>query len=114
MGYNLSVQRAITNNLAATVSYVGNGSRHLAMGYYPNTVRGLFAPGISTQQYQPFPDFSGITIIHFGGVSNYNSLQAKLEMRASHGLSFLTTYTWAHAFDDTSDAGGPGNWGQLP
>ena len=106
MGYNLSVQRAITNNLAATVSYVGNGSRHLAMGYYPNTVRGLFAPGISTQQYQPFPDFSGITVIHFGGVSNYNSLQAKLEMRASHGLSFLTTYTWAHAFDDTSDAGG--------
>jgi outer membrane receptor protein involved in Fe transport len=106
MGYNLSVQQAITNNLAATLSYVGNVSRHLAMGYYPNTVRGLFAPGISTQQYQPFPDFSGITIIHFGGVSNYNSLQAKLEMRVSHSLSFLTTYTWAHAFDDTSDAGG--------
>jgi hypothetical protein len=27
-------------------------------------------------------------------------------MRTSHGLSFLTTYTWAHALDDTSDAGG--------
>jgi hypothetical protein len=106
MSYNMSVQRAITNNLAATVSYVGNGSRHLSLYYDPNTIRGLFAPGVSTQQYMPFPDLSGIGIIHFGGISNYNALQAKLEMRTSHGLSFLTTYTWAHALDDTSDAGG--------
>jgi len=54
----------------------------------------------------PFPDLSGIGIIHFGGISNYNSLQAKLEKRTSHGLGFLATYTWAHALDDTSDAGG--------
>src|SRR5580698_5094802 len=54
----------------------------------------------------PFPDLGGIGTIHFGGVSNYNSMQAKLEKRASHGLSYLATYTWAHALDDTSDAGG--------
>lgn len=106
MNYNLSVERAITNNLAATLSYVGNGSRHLSLYYDPNTLRGLFAPGVSTQQYMPFPDLGGIGIIHFGGISNYNSLQAKIEKRASHGLSFLATYTYAHALDDTSDAGG--------
>jgi hypothetical protein len=44
--------------------------------------------------------------VHFGGVSTYNSLQAKLEKRYSHGLSFLATYTWSHALDDASDAGG--------
>jgi hypothetical protein len=66
----------------------------------------LFAPGVSTQQYMPFPDLGGIGTIHFGGVSDYNSLQAKLEKRASQGLSYLATYTWAHALDDTSDAGG--------
>ena len=106
MNYSLSVQQAIRNNLAATLSYVGNESRHLALYYDPNTVRGLFAPGVSTQQYQPFPDLGGIGTIHFGGISTYNSLQAKLEKRASHGLSFLGTYTWAHAMDDSSDAGG--------
>ena len=106
MSYNLSVQRAITNNLAATLGYVGNESRHLSLYYDPNTLRGLFAPGVSTQQFMPFPDLGGIGIIHFGGVSNYNSLQAKLEKRTSHGLGFLATYTWAHALDDTSDAGG--------
>jgi Carboxypeptidase regulatory-like domain len=106
MNYSLAVERAITNNLSATISYVGNQSRHLSLYYDPNTVRALFAPGVSTQQYQPFPDLGGIGTIHFGGVSNYNSLQAKVEKRASHGLTFLTTYTLAHALDDSSDAGG--------
>jgi hypothetical protein len=33
-------------------------------------------------------------------------LQTKIEKRLSSGLSFLATYTWAHALDDSSDAGG--------
>jgi hypothetical protein len=106
MGYNLSVQEEVTPNLAATLSYVGNTARHLPIYYAPNTVRGLYAPGTNTQQYQPFPDFGGMGIIHYGGMSDYNSLQAKLEKRMSRGLSFLTTYTWAHNLTDDSDPGG--------
>ncbi|WP_446743369.1 TonB-dependent receptor domain-containing protein [Silvibacterium acidisoli] len=109
LNYSLSVQRSITSNLAATISYVGNGSRHLSTYYDPNTLRGLLAPGVQNQPLQPFPDLGGIGTIHFAGVSNYNSLQAKLEKRASHGLSFLATYTYAHALDDTSDSGGLSN-----
>ncbi|HEY1730999.1 MAG TPA: TonB-dependent receptor [Terriglobales bacterium] len=104
--YNLSIQQQLSTNMAFTVSYVGNESRHLSTYYDPNTVRGLYAAGTSTQQYQPFPDLGGVGTIHFGGVSTYNSLQAKVDKRFSHGLTFLTTYTWAHAFDDTSSAGG--------
>jgi hypothetical protein len=106
MNYSVALQQALSSNLVATISYVGNSSRHLSLYYDPNTIRGLYAPGTSTQQYQPFPDLGGMGTIHFGGVSTYNSLQAKMEKRYSHGLSFLATYTWAHALDDTSDAGG--------
>ena len=106
VSYNLSLERAITNNMAATVSYVGNGGRHLPITVKPNMVQGLYAPNTNTQQYQPFPDFGGVDIIHFGGDSSYNSLQAKLEKRTSHGLSFLATYTWAHSLTDDSDPGG--------
>jgi hypothetical protein len=106
MNYNLSFQRQMTPNLAATISYVGNSSRHLGTYVDPNAVRALYPAGTSTQQFQPFPDLGGIGTIHYGGVSTYNSLQAKAEKRASHGLSFLATYTWAHAMDDTGSAGG--------
>ncbi|HSB27280.1 MAG TPA: hypothetical protein VLE19_05480, partial [Pyrinomonadaceae bacterium] len=33
--------------------------------------------------------------------SSYNALQSKLEKRFAKGLSLLTTYTWAHAIDDS-------------
>jgi len=110
MNYNLSVQQALSNNMAATISYVGNVSRHLSLDGAPNTVPGLFAPGTNTQPYAPFPDLQQANgspeQIHYVGVSTYNSLQTKLEKRYSHGLSFLATYTWSHALDDASDAGG--------
>jgi hypothetical protein len=104
--YNLSFQRQMTSNLAATISYVGNSSRHLGTYVDPNAVRALYPAGTSTQQFQPFPDLGGIGTIHYGGVSTYNSLQAKAEERVSHGLSFLATYTWSRAMDDTGSAGG--------
>jgi hypothetical protein len=34
--------------------------------------------------------------------SNYHSLQAKLDKRFSHGLSFLAAYTWSHSIDGAS------------
>jgi len=106
VSYNLSAQRALSNNLVASLSYVGNFSRHLPQYYDPNTSPVLLAPGLSTQTYQPFPTLGGIGTINYSGVSTYSSLQAKLEKRYSSGLSFLATYTWAHALDDSSDAGG--------
>jgi hypothetical protein len=41
----------------------------------------------------------------------YNGLQAKLERRYTGGLSYLVSYTWAHAEDNASNpgiGGGPG------
>ncbi|MBB5065836.1 carboxypeptidase regulatory-like domain-containing protein [Granulicella mallensis] len=106
MNYNVSFQQQLSTNIATTISYVGNVSRHLGTYIDPNTVRALYPAGTSTQQLQPFPDLGGVGTIHYGGVSTYNSLQLKAEKRASHGLSFLATYTWAHSLDDTGSAGG--------
>ncbi len=104
--YNLSAQYALTNSMVASLSYVGDISRHLPYYYAPNTAPLLLTPGQSTTKYQPFPGLGGVGTISYGGVSTYNSLQAKMEKRYSDGLSFLATYTWAHAMDDSSDAGG--------
>lgn len=106
MNYSFGMQQAISPNLAATISYVGNVTRHMELYNAVNTAAGLWRPGTNTNPFNPFPDLGGIGQLHYSGVSTYNSLQTKLEKRYSHGLTFLATYTWSHALDDASDAGG--------
>jgi hypothetical protein len=54
------------------------------------------------------------------GMSDYNSLQAKLEKRMAHGYNLLATYTWSHALDDvdtplgSSGDSGPVEYNLVP
>jgi hypothetical protein len=98
--FNLSVERGITNDMVATIGYVGNVSRHLQVFPDPNNPLALQNPSNSSQNSRPLPDFGGSSYTAYEGVSNYNALQAKLEKRLSHGTNFLATYTWGHALDD--------------
>lgn len=100
--YNLAVEYALSNNMVATVSYVGDVSRHLQVFPNPNGMLAL-APngyGPNPNPLQPFPDFGSISYTSYAGASNYNSLQTKLQSRVSHGLSFLASYTYSHSLDD--------------
>ncbi|MGA9670761.1 MAG: TonB-dependent receptor [Terracidiphilus sp.] len=98
--YNLSIERGITNDLVATVSYVGNSSHHLQVFPDPNNPLALQNPSNSTQNSRPLPDFGGSQYTAYVGSSNYNGLQTKLEKRLSKGYSLLATYTWSHTLDD--------------
>jgi hypothetical protein len=104
--YNLSIQRSITNDFVATVSYVGDNSHHLQVFPDPNNPLALANPSndVSTtaasQTTRPLPDFGGSSYTAYAGYSNYNSLQTKVEKRMSKGYSLLATYTWSHSLDD--------------
>lgn len=107
--YNLTVEYGFSNTLVGSVGYVGAVSRHLQFFPNPNGQTALTPNGFSgytdangdkTNPFQPFPHFAGFSFTAYDGASNYNSLQTKLEKRLSHGVSFLTTYTWAHSLDN--------------
>ena len=51
------------------------------------------------QALRPFPQFSGITNMHWAPDGNtwYDSLQTKFTQRASHGLDFQSSFTWSKA-----------------
>jgi len=104
VNYNLSVQRVITNTTTVTVAYVGSLGRHLVT--LKNNPDMPLAITISNQQLNgltPAPHFSGSQWMTWEGGSSYNSLQVTGQKRFSNGLSFLSTYTWGHALDNTID-----------
>jgi hypothetical protein len=49
---------------------------------------------------QPFPFQTVGDTFGYVANSNYNALQATLNMRASHGLTFMANYTWSRSIDD--------------
>jgi outer membrane receptor protein involved in Fe transport len=68
-----------------------------------------------TAPRRPFPAVdSSIATFRSDGISNYNSLQVRLEKQFSHGLQFEASYTYAHALDDASSASlGSANQGDF-
>jgi outer membrane receptor protein involved in Fe transport len=98
--WNLSIERSFMSDMVATISYVGNTSRHLVINIDPNSSLALEHPGNNTQAAHPMPDYGGSAYTGFEGMSDYHALQAKLEKRLSHGFNLLATYTWSHALDD--------------
>ena len=104
MNYNASVQQALTPSTTFTLSYVGSLGRHLVTGINnPDMPQAITIGGQQGNGFTPFPHLSGQFWMSWTGASSYNALQAVVQKRLSRGLSFLATYTWAHAFDDTTD-----------
>ena len=97
--YNLGIQQQLANDLMLDVSYVGNHGANL-LGF-----RDINQPNISTGITPYGAKFPYLGFINFGSNyarSNFNSLQATLNKRLSHGLSFIAGYTYAHGLDNGS------------
>jgi hypothetical protein len=107
--YNLAVERGITNDIVATVSYVGNTARHLQVNVDANAPMALATPGVTSQNLRPFPHSGGAAYVAYAGSSSYNALQTKLEKRMSRGYNLLATYTWSHSIDDVNTPLGSSN-----
>ena len=97
--WNLDVERALAPNLLLDVAYVGNS----VVGIYLN-VPGNYAEldptsKLSIQERRPYyatnPDLQQFGKRLNVGHSDYHSLQAKVDKKFSHGLSFLGAYTWS-------------------
>jgi hypothetical protein len=99
VNYTMDVQHAFTNNLSLEVGYVGDqGSRLTGFRDINQINPATGARPFATQ----FPYLSFINQMSNDAHSNYNSLQATLTERTSHGLSFIAGYTYAHGLDNGS------------
>ena len=107
--WNVAVQRELVPNLSLEVAYVGNKGTHLEEALPQN-----LAPPSATdlrpfQQRRPRPLLGTGQFYDNSGNSNFNALEARLEKRFSHGVSFLVGYMWGKAIDvGSNDQGGNG------
>ena len=103
--FSLGVEHEFANNWMLNLSYIGSTGRKMyrlvdfnqevaPVAFAP----GPFSPGLSSLAVQGF----GIHAMQSSSNSSYNSLQASVTKRFSHGLQFLASYTWSHSLDDYS------------
>jgi hypothetical protein len=116
------VQHTITNNLSLELGYVGNhggnllGQQDINQCEHPFLFNTLSTPtcirpynqscappvGLGTGSLPCFGYLNFINMTENFARSNYNSLQATVTERVTHGLNFTAGYTYGHGLDNGS------------
>jgi hypothetical protein len=119
--YNLNLQSQFREDFLWEIGYVGSKSTDLAgciqfnqaLLASPQTpVNGETSSTIENVTARlPFAGIAqGSYICQTGYGAGYNSLQTSVTKRYSHGLSFLSSYTWSKSLDYLSGSGGLSNF----
>jgi hypothetical protein len=127
--FSLDIQRELPGQIAVQVGYVGSLSSHLLPGnamnanqlpsqylplgaqletkvtnpYYGNGGTGVIGSAMvaRSQLLRPFPEFGIVNLYNYTSEAKYDALIIKAQKRFSHGLTFLSTYTWSKNMDST-------------
>jgi len=93
--YNASFGYQLSPSLLIESGYMGSSGRHLSMLRNINQAN-LDPPGVVTsiQSRRPYPLLGSDTTEDWGTDSEYDGLYVKVEKRYSHGLQFLSSYTF--------------------
>jgi hypothetical protein len=115
--YNLNTQIALAHDYLLEIGYVGTRGLHVAgcrqfnqalLASPTNPITGETTnTAANVIQRLPFDGISpGSLLCESTFNINYNSLQASVTKRLSHGLEFLGSYTWSRNLDQTSGSSG--------
>jgi len=103
--YSLGLQRKLFSNTSVELNYVGSRSTNLT--YRKNLNQGAAGieaanPGIARNALRPYKGYGEIYQYTNGAISNYNSLQARMQTRFSKGGLVTLAYTWSKSLTDGS------------
>ncbi|HXJ43751.1 MAG TPA: TonB-dependent receptor, partial [Bryobacteraceae bacterium] len=110
--WNLNIQHKMPLGIVLDTGYVGSKGTRLYTTYAdmnrPIAVVDPTTPGLaSLNARRPNQQFlRAVQADKSNGNSIYHSLQVKAEKRASHGVTFLSAYTWAKSISGPNDIGG--------
>jgi hypothetical protein len=96
--WNFNIQQQLPSDLLVEVAYVGAKGTHLQV-LVDHNQDPTPGPG-DVQSRRPYPQYGPFTSIEDHGNSSYHALQLKAEKRLSHGLMFLTAFTYSKSIND--------------
>jgi hypothetical protein len=112
-GWSLTVQRELSQSMMAQVGYVGSHGGNLFFFHDLNQIP-QSELSANDSSYRPYPNFQSIPGNDGIATSNYNSLQAIISQRTSHGLQFNFNYTWSHMLSEQDSSGWYPEMGKQP
>jgi len=107
MQWNMNIQRKLSKDWLLEVGYVGSHGNKLSKRWNLNQARLDPDPLKPTpiQSRVPFPRFATVLGSFKAAISNYNSMQVRLEKTFSNGFYLLSGYTFSRCQDMDSSAG---------
>jgi hypothetical protein len=96
--WNFNIQQQLPANVLFEIAYVGAKSTHLQV-LVDHNQDPTPGPG-DVQSRRPYPQYGPFTSIENHGNSSYHALQLKAEKRLSHGLMFLSAFTYSKSIND--------------
>jgi len=96
--WNLNIEYQLPGQIVISPAYVGTKGTHLQVLTDRNQIP---TPSATfDQNARPYPQFGPFTSITNRGNSTYHAFQLKAEKRTSHGLYFLSAYTFSKSIND--------------
>lgn len=101
--FNFGVQHQLGTSTVLTANYVGSRGHRLDIGFTgnagktPSAAANYFLSGAAASS--PYPYITPASFDTAIGKSSYNALQASLNGRNFHGLTYLVSYTWSKTLD---------------
>jgi outer membrane receptor protein involved in Fe transport len=97
--WDFVVQQQFAHEFVGQVAYIGGQGHHLFSKYTVN----LIDP---TTGKRPLAGFGSFGFKTNDGNNNFNTLQASVQRRFSHGLLYQMNYMWSHGIADASIGSG--------
>ena len=112
--YSFGIQQGLGEKTVFSLAYVGNQSRHQSDREEFNLPAQSALPALinGTAQFNnvaPYQGFASIAMYRDAGTGHYNSLQTSLNSRLQKDITFQASYTYASAFDSTTNINGNGS-----
>jgi hypothetical protein len=104
--WNIALQQALPWDLSFQLAYVANHGTNISGAQNINLPSTYGGGAKSSPEYAAFGRTAATNQYFLGFSSNYQSLQANLDKRFSHGLSLTSAFTWGKGLNYINDDDG--------